>query len=77
MNTQETVNANMEQLKQAVDSMEPLLKQCSITMINLSANVAELLSRHDLSAIAELKQVCDEIFQRAEEAMATMNMVKQ
>ncbi|MBN1903729.1 MAG: hypothetical protein JW927_01395 [Deltaproteobacteria bacterium] len=77
MGTQERVNANMEQLKQAVDSMEPLLKQCSITMINLSANVAALMSRGDAGAIEEMKQVADEIFARALEAMASMNMVKQ
>ena len=68
---------NLSELKQAVNEMEPLLKQCSITMINLSANVAALLNRHDAGAIAEMKQVANEIFSRAEEALDSMESMKQ
>lgn len=77
MQNEEKINVNMAEMKSIVDEMEPVLKQCSIVMINLMACVNELLNRHDASAITEMETVCQEIFSQARLAIDSMEQVKQ
>jgi hypothetical protein len=77
METMERVNANMEEIKKQVGSMEPLLRECSIVVINLSACIRELLNRNDRGAITEMETVCQEIFLQARLALDSMEAMKQ
>ncbi len=57
----------LDSLKRQIDSMAPIEKACSMTMLQLGRLVCELLNVHHWEAIDSMREVCGEIFGQAEQ----------
>ena len=67
MKTQERAEQHMKSLKMAIDDMEPIRRMCAVSLIHMSTGIINLINQSDWGAIAEMRQVCTEIFDQAEE----------
>jgi hypothetical protein len=65
MNTQQTAKEYLKSLEKQIEAMDPLERVCSHVVLVLGRCVAELLNRHDYQPIAEMEQVCADIFKQA------------